>query len=183
MQRRDLLRLFTFASAYQTLRATAAALPEAPTNAFDYAWLKGQARALAAQAYDDHVAPLPSAVRDLDYARYQQIHFLPEHSLWHAQGRGLELRFFHAGFIFKRAVRLFEVVDGQAQRLAYDPGSFDLSKSGLDPQSLNADLGYAGFRIVDTTNPDIDVAAFLGASYFRAVGADKQYGLSARGLP
>ena len=182
MQRRDLLKLLTFASAYHTLRAHAALVADAPTGAFDYAWLKGQARTLAGQPYDEHVAVLPEAVRDLDYVHFQLIRFLPEHSLWHDQGRGLELRFFHSGFIFKRPVHLFEVVDGNAQRIGYNPANFDLSKSGLDPHALNAELGYAGFRIIDSTNPDIDVAAFLGASYFRAVGSDKQYGLSARGL-
>src|SRR3546814_1776037 len=43
-------------------------------------------------------------------------------------------------------------------------------------------LGYAGFRLYDRLNWDRDVASFLGASYFRAVGGELQYGLSARGL-
>ena len=43
--------------------------------------------------------------------------------------------------------------------------------------------GFAGFRVQFATNWKADIAAFLGASYFRAVGDDtRQYGLSARGL-
>src|SRR5690625_3003467 len=47
------------------------------------------------------------------------------------------------------------------------------------------DLGFAGFKILHTLNdPDRfdEVLSFLGASYFRALGADQHYGLSARGL-
>ena len=44
------------------------------------------------------------------------------------------------------------------------------------------DLGFAGFRVNFHTDWKRDIAAFLGASYFRAVGGERQYGLSARGL-
>ena len=43
--------------------------------------------------------------------------------------------------------------------------------------------GFAGFRVQFVTDWKDDVAAFLGAAYFRAVGGDtRQYGLSARAL-
>jgi glucans biosynthesis protein len=43
--------------------------------------------------------------------------------------------------------------------------------------------GFAGFRVQFVTDWKDDIAAFLGASYFRAVGGDtRQYGLSARAL-
>ena len=182
MQRRDLLKLLALAGAWRPLRAATLKLPEAPPHAFDYAWLKGQARVLAAQAYDAHDGELPPALDALDYAHYQLIHYRPEHSLWHGEQRGLELRFFHPGFIFKRPVHLFEVTEGSATPIAHAATAFDFSKSGIDGSAFSADLGYAGFRVIDETNPDIDVAAFLGASYFRAVGVEKQYGMSARGL-
>jgi glucans biosynthesis protein len=77
---------------------------------------------------------------------------------------------------------VYEVVNAQARPVHYDPGMFDLSESGLDPRPLRRDLGFAGFRVHVHTDWDNDVFVFLGASYFRAVGAEKQYGLSARGL-
>ena len=40
----------------------------------------------------------------------------------------------------------------------------------------------AGFRVHFHTDLERDIVAFLGASYFRAVGGEMQYGLSARGL-
>lgn len=182
MHRRSLLKLLALTGAWHTLYAASLRLPDAPAKAFDYAWLKGQARTLAAQAYDAHDGELPQSLLDVDYAHYQRIHYRPEHSLWHGEKRGLEVRFFHPGFIFKRPVHLYELHEGTATAIAYDPSAFDFSKSGVDGSQFRADLGYAGFRVIDETNPDIDVAAFLGASYFRAVGAEKQYGMSVRGL-
>ena len=46
-------------------------------------------------------------------------------------------------------------------------------------------MGFAGFRVhypINTTKYKDEVVAFLGASYFRAVGKGQFYGLSARGL-
>src|SRR3546814_20975307 len=53
-------------------------------------------------------------------------------------------------------------------------------------RQLPEDSGFAGFRRQEsTTNGDWqthDWVAFLGASYFRAIGALEQSGLSARGI-
>src|SRR3546814_12783006 len=66
--------------------------------------------------------------------------------------------------------------------------SSDVCSSDLDSvaRQLPEDSGFAGFRLQEsTTNGDWqthDWVAFLGASYFRAIGALEQYGLSARGI-
>src|SRR5690606_39537462 len=90
--------------------------------------------------------------------------------------------FFHMGLFFQVPVRMHELHEGVAREIAYDAAMFDHSKSGLADVDLPSDLGFAGFRILHRSDPERDIAAFLGASYFRAVGAEKQYGLSARGL-
>lgn len=78
---------------------------------------------------------------------------------------------------------MYEVVNGVAEEIRYNPAWFDLSKSGVNGAALSRDLGFAGFRVQFHTDWKRDVAAFLGASYFRAVGGDfLQYGLSARGM-
>ncbi|HEU4622445.1 MAG TPA: glucan biosynthesis protein D, partial [Burkholderiaceae bacterium] len=151
-------------------------------QAFDYAWLKGQARALATTPYQAPNIELPAALAKLDYDGFQSIRFKPDQALWAKDDLRFHVQFFHRGFLFKERVRIFEVVGGQAQEVAYLPEMFDLRKSGLDAKTLPRDLGFAGFRVQHQTDFGSDVAAFLGASYFRAVGADLQYGLSARGL-
>nr|WP_235548594.1 glucan biosynthesis protein D [Noviherbaspirillum sp. Root189] len=152
------------------------------TQAFDYAWLKGQARQMAATAYQAPSSQLPDEVDKLDWDQYQMIQYRSDHALWANEASMFQAKFFHRGLFFKSPVHIHEVVNGQAREIAYDPEMFNYGKSGLHPRKLPADLGFAGFRINFHTDLSRDVTAFLGASYFRAVGSDWQYGLSARGL-
>ncbi|WP_412556628.1 glucan biosynthesis protein [Xylophilus sp. GOD-11R] len=149
---------------------------------FDLAWLKQQARALSQSAWQSPAGSLPPAVSALDFDAYQQIQFKGEQALWAADGLRFQVRLFHPGLYFKRRVRIHEVRDGRAQEIAYSPALFDYGRSGLDAAKLPANLGFAGFRISVATAPRNDMVAFLGGSYFRAVGGSRQYGLSARGL-
>lgn len=149
---------------------------------FDFAWLKGRARALSAAPYQKPPGELPADIAGLDWDQYQSIRFQPDHALWADDHLRFKLQFFHLGLYFKRPVHLYEVTGGRARELAYDPAMFDYGKSGLQAHRQPKDLGFAGFRLNFHTAPRHDVVAFLGASYFRAVGGERQYGLSARGL-
>lgn len=150
-------------------------------QAFSLDWLKGQARYLARQPY---VAPddtLPDALHGLSWDEYQGIRFRPERALWADQELAFQIQLFHLGLYFQSPVRIHEVIDGLAHPVAYDAEMFQHEgKQALG--ELPSDLGFAGFRIHYHTNFQLDLAAFLGASYFRAVGKAMQFGLSARGL-
>ncbi|QID18300.1 glucan biosynthesis protein D [Nitrogeniibacter mangrovi] len=149
---------------------------------FDYAWLKGKARTLATGPYTPPPQVTQPALKALTFDTFQALRFKPEHGLWAGEARGMEVRFFHPGYIFPTPVHMFEVVDGQARQLAYDPAMFEYEGTGVDGRKLPRDLGFAGFKLLNFTDPTRDIAAFLGASYFRAVGGEMQFGLSARGL-
>ncbi|MDR3417359.1 MAG: glucan biosynthesis protein D [Nevskia sp.] len=190
MQRRDLLQSM-LALAAAGLPAPALLL-SAPASAdlrklgkpqpFDYAWLKGQARALSGQPYQPRTGQIPDKLSQMSWDQWQAIQFKEDHSLWREQKLNAQVRFFHLGWHMTTPVRIHEVVDGQAQELAYDPAMFDYGRSGISGGSLPKDLGFAGFRVLYHTDWVRDVAAFQGASYFRAVDGDLQYGMSARGL-
>src|SRR5438093_2461876 len=191
MQRRDFLRAFAARSTAGLLLpsrfdagpgATTMLNPLGQPQAFDYAWLKGQARALANAVYQPPVSNIPEAVQALDWDQYQAIRYRADHALWAQDRRRFQVKFFHLGLYYQSPVRLYEVMDGQAQELAYDPAMFDYGESGLQNALLPKDLGFAGFRVHFHTDLERDIIAFLGASYFRAVGGEMQYGLSARGL-
>lgn len=151
-------------------------------QAFDMAWLKGQARYLASKPYAARKNTLPPEIAGLDWDAYQAMQYRKDHRLWHDEHLRFEASFFHLGLFFKSPVRMHEIIGGKAQEIAYDPAMFDYGSSGVSGKKLPTDLGFAGFRLNFHTDPVRDVAAFLGASYFRAVGADWQYGQSARGL-
>ena len=162
---------------------SAAATGSGPAKPFDYAWLKGQARFLAANAYQTSKDVLPAAMAALSYDQYQSLRFRSDHSLWGDAGLPFRLQFFHVGRGFAQAVHLYEVNEGQAREIRYDPSMFEFDKAGIDPAVMRDHAGFAGFRVQFVTDWKADVAAFLGAAYFRAVGSDtRQYGLSARAL-
>jgi glucans biosynthesis protein len=149
---------------------------------FDYARLKGLARSMAGSPFKPVPAVLPGPISKLSWDQWQAIRYRDDHSLWYGEGLRFQVRFFHLGFTVTKPVRMFTVERGQAQELAYDNASFDYSKSGVNGRALPASLGFAGFRLLFHTDWVRDIAAFQGASYFRAVDSDKQYGMSQRGL-
>lgn len=186
IRRRDFLQsavLLSTLSASGLASASAAAPARGPAHAFDYAVLKGRARALANKPYAPPSKLAPKALLELDYDQYQSIRFRREDALWADEDGNFRLEFFHMGRGFKEPVRMHEIVNGESREILYRPELFDLSRSGVNARALGKDLAFVGFRIHTATNWDADIAAYLGASYFRGVGSDtRQFGLSARGL-
>jgi glucans biosynthesis protein len=149
---------------------------------FDYARLKGVARTLADGPYKAPPDQLPPAIAQLDWDHWQSIRFREEHSLWAADGLRFRIQFAHLGFRSNKPVRMYLVEDGQSQEIAFDPAMYDYSRAGVAAGQLPPTLGFAGFRILFHTDWTRDVAAFQGASYFRAVDGEMQFGISHRGL-
>lgn len=149
---------------------------------FDFTILRATARAHAQSAYRAPDERLPEAIGKLDWDQYQSIHFRRDHALWARSGLPFRMQFFHLGLGYTTPVRMYEVEAGHARQLAYSPSLFDYGKSSLARAKLPKDLGFAGFQLLHSPDFARDIAAFLGASYFRAVGGEMQYGLSARGL-
>ncbi|HEX7227932.1 MAG TPA: glucan biosynthesis protein D [Candidatus Binatia bacterium] len=187
MRRRDFLKsALVLAGAPLSISAvrpsTASAQPPR-SQRFDYDWLKNHARGVACSDYEAPHRLLPNTLTGLDYDAYQAIRFGADKALWLREGSAFRIEFFHRGPMFKEPVRIHEIVDGEASAIVYDPAMFDFRRARVDAGDLPRDLGFAGFRVHFHTDWRADVAAFLGASYFRAVGSDyRQYGISARGL-
>ena len=149
---------------------------------FDYARLKGVARSMASAAYQAPTAELPPAIAKLSWDQWQSIRFRDDHSLWFGEGLRFRVQLFHLGFTIKKPVKIHVIENGQSQELSYDPALFDYSRSGVDSRKLAPNLGFAGFRLLFHGDWKRDFAAFQGASYFRAVDGELQYGMSQRGL-
>ncbi len=149
---------------------------------FDYAWLKGYAKNLSEKAYKSHKGEVPEVLSSLDWDEYQQLHFKRDESLWQQEDTDFRAGFFHLGQGFVSPVQINVIEDGKSHPVEYDADMFDYGKTPVNGDRLPKDLGFAGFRMQYGTDWERDIVAFLGASYFRAVGAEMQYGLSARGL-
>ena len=156
-----------------------------------FAHVTKKARRLAEQDYSKPAADLPAALVDMDYSQFRAIRFRDEQALWSDRSR-FHVEFFHPGFLYDTPVTIHEVTSDKARELAFDPAKFAYG-DGVDGMeaiksaaaSSDSRTGYAGFRFHYPLNSR-DVAdefmVFLGASYFRLVGPDQAYGLSARGL-
>ena len=138
----------------------------------------------AAKPYQNRSPPLPSPIARLTFDQYQSIRFRHADALWRNQSL-FEVQFFHRGFNFDRRVAISEVVDGRPRAIAYNPAWFDFGRVVRQPGRLPRDLGYAGFRIhypLHTPGYKDELIVFLGATFFRVLGRNQDYGLTARAL-
>ena len=190
MKRRDLLTRLLGLAACGILPVpwvdTAMAQNRSPAEGqpFSPEWLREIAQRLAREPYVPLTDARPSWLAAMDYDDYQALNnFRADHSLWAGGELPFQVRFFHLGLYFHHPVSLYEVANGVARPIAFSPEMFKYGPRVKDriPAQVG-DLGFAGFRVNSRADWDRDMFSFLGASYFRAVGASKQYGLSARGL-
>jgi glucans biosynthesis protein len=159
-------------------------LDNAAALAFDFEDVAKRAEADAKEAYQPPAQKPPAALAALTYDQYRDIRYRPDRALWREDDLPFEIMFFHLGKFQKEPVIINEVTDKGVQHVRYRASEFDYGKNKLSPQAWG-DIGFAGFRAHYPLNNDKykdETAVFLGASYFRALGAGQRYGLSARGL-
>lgn len=165
--------------------AASAGLRYGPAEPFDFDALIKRASDLAKAPYVSPPKPEPDIVRQIDYDAWGKIRYRPDQALF-AEGPSLyPVTFFHVGQFFQKSVKMHVVENGVAREILYRPDYFTMPEDSVAHQ-LTEDTGFAGFRLQESRHrsdwPTQDWIAFLGASYFRAIGALGQYGLSARGV-
>ena len=152
---------------------------------FSFESLVQNARQLASQTYTPP-AQVGAPFTDLDYDDYRNIRFRERHALWAGPAARAVMHTYHPGWLFDSTVALFDVADGMAQPLRFSSDDFIYGDAALAKIPDGTELpGVAGFRINTPLNSEFqfdETLSFLGASYFRALGAGNRYGLSARGL-
>jgi len=155
-----------------------------PTLAFDLDTVAAMADKLAKDAFQEPKAQVPDWLLKINYDQWRDIRFRPEQSLWRAEKLPFQVQFFHPGLYYNRVVQM-NVVDARGVHpLGFSPSQFDYGHTDFASR-VPQNLGYAGFRVhspIKTPDYYDEVIVFLGASYFRAVGEQQVFGLSARGL-
>ncbi|MFT0891936.1 glucan biosynthesis protein [Pseudochelatococcus sp. G4_1912] len=157
-------------------------------EAFSFDDLISHAKTLSEQPYVSPPARDGVILDALNYEAHGKIRFDTDNAVFADEGR-FPLTFFHLGQFFRTPVHMFVVADGKAREVLYDPALFDMPADS-PARNLPTDAGFAGFRFQESRFGDQskldwrknDWVAFLGASYFRAIGESFQYGLSARGI-
>lgn len=168
---------------------------------------KARAQADYAPAPDD----LPEFLANLDYVGYREIEFRRDKTLFAGRPFELQF-FHRGGYHPRRvSVSLLSPPtpaaatqpaatqpDAKPVPAKLDPHDLILAevdynaevwnyRASQPPEPLPADLGFAGIKLLAPLNraPEDgydELLTFLGASYFRALPRDADYGLSARGL-
>ncbi len=142
----------------------------------------GRTKALAQKPFEAPGRDLPDVLKKMGYDEWRGIRFKPARSLW--AEAPFSVQFFHPGFLYQHPVTI-HYVDRDGTHLApFAPDLFDYESATLKGR-LSEDHGFAGFRVhypLNTPKYADELVSFLGASYFRALGRDLAYGMSARGL-
>lgn len=192
MYRRSFLRFLglvagaPFVSGAAQADAQGQALVFGPAKPFSFDALKKQVAAMAAKPFMPVPRPSPEILQKIDYDAHGKLKYKSAYAL-EAQGASrFPITFFHLGMFFQRPVRMHKIESGQAREVIYNPALFD-KPADSPAHQLKEGVGFAGFRVQEPRDGKLDWTkndwlAFLGASYFRAIGDDYQYGLSARGV-
>lgn len=144
------------------------------------------AKGRAEQPFRSPRADLPAELKQdkLNYDQFRKIRFRNDRALWLSDKLPFRVEFFHPGYLYEEPVHIFEFNKEFSQRIRFVQEFFDYSDLDIR-RYIPADLGYAGFKFTYPINKPGDfpeIGSFLGASYFRMLGAGQRYGLSARGL-
>ncbi|WP_417518068.1 glucan biosynthesis protein G [Marinobacter sp.] len=162
-------------------------------QAFGFNDVAEKAKTLAGEAYQKP-AQAPDFLRNLGYTEYQAIRFKPEQSLWRSGGSRFQVMMIPQGSFYSNAVRLNVIDSAGVRPIGFDKALFDYPDPEL-AKRIPADLGYAGFKLtyplsgkgvsgkgVSGKGAQNQFLVFGGASYFRGVGANQNFGLSGRGI-
>ncbi len=152
--------------------------------AFGFNDVRALAEGLAGSNYQANDLVLPEKLRSLDVPTYQQIKYRDEEALWRDDHSRFRVVFRHLGSYYTRPIRVNVVDRGHVLEVPYRQELFDYGAEGFS-QDLPPDLGFAGLTLHYAEDGPVhfpEIATFHGASYFRLLGRDQQYGLSARGL-
>lgn len=152
-------------------------------ESFGFEQVTAKAKTLADQPFQAP-PPVPEFLQRLDYDAWRSLRYRPEKALWRGEQLPFEAQFYHPGYHYDHPVDIQIANQYGVGHLAFEKKRFVYPNPSLR-EKVPADLGYAGLRLHYALNHDDykdEVASFLGASYFRAVGRGQHYGLSARGL-
>ncbi|MFD1705026.1 glucan biosynthesis protein [Methylopila henanensis] len=158
--------------------------PAKTVPSFDHGRVIERARQLAGSPFAPPRAELPKALADMSFDAFRDVRFKRDRAFFAKSPSGFSMELFHLGFLYKDPVVINLVREGVPAPIPYDAGLFDFGQT-KPPGRLPIDFGFAGIRLLYPLNkPTVqdELAVFLGASYFRFLGAGQHYGISARGL-
>lgn len=158
-------------------------MPVSHADTFDLDTLAGKAEKLAKEPYQPP-QQVPQFLRDLSFSQHREMRFKPDMSLWHESGSDFQAMMLLPGSYYSNAVDLYQIDREGVHPIGFDKNDFTYTDDAL-AKRIPADLGYAGFKLtypLNASDTQNQFLVFAGATYFRGVGRDQHFGLSARGI-
>ena len=175
--------LFSFSCGFSASELNAAEAGQKTQKKILFKDVVKKARVLAEQDFKElGVGPTADILKTITYDQLRDIRYKPAKALWSKSP--FSVQFFHLGFYYLDPVLIHYADKTGLQTMPFSPDLFDY-KDRSHIEQLPSDIGFAGFRIhypLNTSSYSDELVAFLGASYFRALGKGLLYGISARGL-
>ena len=151
---------------------------------FGFDNVRQMAEQLATEAYQPSELVVPETLRTLEPSSYQQIAYREEAALWRDDDSRFRIVFRHLGSYYQKPIKVNLIRKDGIVEVGFDKSLFNYGIDGLADE-LPAELGFAGLTLhyaEDGPTHFPEIGTFHGASYFRLLGRDQWYGLSARGL-
>ena len=169
LNRRKILKLST---AFALLPMASGTRLLAASSAFVGSDVDQMAAELSRQPFMRPIYTPPAPLNGFGYDEYRDIRFRHERAVWADENTSnMSLQFFLASFIYKDAIDVFLVDGGQSQHIEARREMFDFGLSdGKVPRT--GEFAFSGFRVhgaLNRINVNDEIAAFNGASYFRAL--------------
>jgi glucans biosynthesis protein len=159
--------------------------PPRPVHAgFDFAAVAQKAEWFAAHKWKEPPNNVPDWLLKVSYDQFRDIRFRPDRALWRDKELPFQVQLFHPGLYYNRTVKISQVEKDKVQPLVFSPSLFDYGQNDFASR-VPQDLGYAGFRLhypIKSKDYFDEAIVFVGATYFRSLGKDEVFGVSARGL-
>jgi glucans biosynthesis protein len=180
----SLLLASSFTKASELVEPTDLSL--GPPQRFSWESFVASAQLNSQHVYRPALSPDPEVIAKIDYEALSQIHYKSEETLFRNDASSpYPVAFFPLGNLFRKSVKMHVLTNGIEREIQYSPNYFSMPENN-PARLLSHDAGFAGFQIRESKSRadwiDQNWVAFLGASYFRAMGELHQYGISARGL-
>ncbi|MCB1519898.1 MAG: glucan biosynthesis protein G [Hyphomicrobiaceae bacterium] len=191
LDRRALIRNATGLGAVMAVAGLLARVPDAALAdeatdgvPFEPDGVRRLAEAMASRGFEKPRVDVPAPFDKLSYDQYRDIRFRAERAIWRNEGLGVEMQLFALGYLYDVPVNISIVDKGRAVPLKADDRLFSIGPL-IGRGNEQAPYGFSGFRLhgpINRADHYDEYLLFQGASYFRAVGRNQRYGLSARGL-
>ncbi|MGR9107859.1 MAG: glucan biosynthesis protein G [Gammaproteobacteria bacterium] len=159
------------------------AVPAPSATRIDFARIVRLAETFASKPYQSP-PEIPDVLRELNYQQYQNIRFDPQQSLWGKSNSNFQVMLIPPGLYYTHPVKINLIEHQGVRPLAFDKSLFTYDDPEIEKR-IPPDLGYAGLKLtfpLSAPGEQNQFLVFAGASYFRGVGTENAWGISARGI-